>query len=163
MCCLLFFICWLTGGNTSIENNPRHDGDDGTSFLSQLGVPFLSIPLKGNVKKKYHKFEDCQQHIIRKCVFSVGYICKVYYQELMCLYFLDNERHGAGYWRLKWLFVLAQVVCFLRRELSQHVTNTDFIFPSWKKRAPVLRKRRRKTARRGCKDTVEGGFDWSSV
>ncbi|CAF99025.1 unnamed protein product, partial [Tetraodon nigroviridis] len=34
------------GGNTSIENNPRHDGDDGTSFLSQLGVPFLSIPLK---------------------------------------------------------------------------------------------------------------------
>lgn len=48
---LEFFICWLAGGNTSLENNPKHDGDDGTSFLNPEGVPFLSVPLKGNVKK----------------------------------------------------------------------------------------------------------------
>ncbi|KAM9354884.1 ALK tyrosine kinase receptor [Pholidichthys leucotaenia] len=29
------------GGNTSIEDNPIHDGDDGTSFLSPDGEPFL--------------------------------------------------------------------------------------------------------------------------
>ncbi|XP_029972923.1 ALK tyrosine kinase receptor isoform X2 [Salarias fasciatus] len=29
------------GGNTSIDNNPKHDGDDGTSFLSPEGEPFV--------------------------------------------------------------------------------------------------------------------------
>ncbi|XP_039642946.1 leukocyte tyrosine kinase receptor isoform X2 [Perca fluviatilis] len=33
------------GGNTSIDNNAKHDGDDGTSFLSPEGEPFL-YPLK---------------------------------------------------------------------------------------------------------------------
>ncbi|XP_076604688.1 ALK tyrosine kinase receptor isoform X1 [Chaetodon auriga] len=33
------------GGNTSIDNNPKHDGDDGTSFLSPEGDSFLH-PLK---------------------------------------------------------------------------------------------------------------------
>lgn len=37
------------GGNTSTDDNPKHDGDDGTSFLSPEGEPFL-YPLKGNVK-----------------------------------------------------------------------------------------------------------------
>ncbi|KAF3701491.1 ALK tyrosine kinase receptor [Channa argus] len=32
-------------GNTSIDNNPKHDGDDGTSFLGPDGDPFL-YPLK---------------------------------------------------------------------------------------------------------------------
>lgn len=50
--CLSFPICWLTGGNTSLENNPKHDGDDGTSFLSPEGVPFLSVPLKGKKTKR---------------------------------------------------------------------------------------------------------------
>lgn len=36
------------GGNTSIDNNPKDDGDDGTSFISQEGETFL-FPLKGNV------------------------------------------------------------------------------------------------------------------
>ncbi|XP_076015509.1 ALK tyrosine kinase receptor [Genypterus blacodes] len=34
------------GGNTSAENNPRHDGEDGTSFHSPEGVLFV-FPLKG--------------------------------------------------------------------------------------------------------------------
>ncbi|XP_062413159.1 ALK tyrosine kinase receptor isoform X2 [Pungitius pungitius] len=34
------------GGNTSVDNNPKHDGDDGTSFLGPEGQPFL-YPLKG--------------------------------------------------------------------------------------------------------------------
>ncbi|XP_028995578.1 ALK tyrosine kinase receptor isoform X2 [Betta splendens] len=34
------------GGNTSIDNNPKHDGDDGTSFLGPDGEPFLPLPLK---------------------------------------------------------------------------------------------------------------------
>ncbi|GAA6225488.1 ALK tyrosine kinase receptor isoform X1, partial [Lates japonicus] len=33
------------GGNTSLDNNPKHDGDDGTSFLGPEGEPFL-YPLK---------------------------------------------------------------------------------------------------------------------
>ncbi|XP_068573795.1 ALK tyrosine kinase receptor isoform X2 [Cebidichthys violaceus] len=33
------------GGNTSVDNNPKHDGDDGTSFLGPEGEPFL-YPLK---------------------------------------------------------------------------------------------------------------------
>ncbi|KAK2826374.1 hypothetical protein Q5P01_020588 [Channa striata] len=33
------------GGNTSIDNNPKRDGDDGTSFLGPDGKPFL-YPLK---------------------------------------------------------------------------------------------------------------------
>ncbi|XP_027130698.1 ALK tyrosine kinase receptor isoform X3 [Larimichthys crocea] len=33
------------GGNTSIDNNPKHDGDDGTSFLGPEGELFL-YPLK---------------------------------------------------------------------------------------------------------------------
>ncbi|KAM9842986.1 LOW QUALITY PROTEIN: ALK tyrosine kinase receptor-like [Aulostomus maculatus] len=33
------------GGNTSTHNNPKHDGDDGTSFLGPEGEPFL-YPLK---------------------------------------------------------------------------------------------------------------------
>ncbi|XP_068607730.1 ALK tyrosine kinase receptor [Brachionichthys hirsutus] len=33
------------GGNTSIDDNPKHDGDDGTSFLGPEGLPFL-YPLK---------------------------------------------------------------------------------------------------------------------
>ncbi|KAF7653444.1 hypothetical protein LDENG_00082740, partial [Lucifuga dentata] len=33
------------GGNTSIDNNPKRDGEDGTSFLSPEGVPFV-YPLK---------------------------------------------------------------------------------------------------------------------
>uniref|UniRef100_UPI0037E7BB8D ALK tyrosine kinase receptor n=1 Tax=Semicossyphus pulcher TaxID=241346 RepID=UPI0037E7BB8D len=33
------------GGNTSLDNNPKHDGDDGTSFLGPEGNPFL-YPLK---------------------------------------------------------------------------------------------------------------------
>nr|XP_020498778.1 ALK tyrosine kinase receptor-like [Labrus bergylta] len=33
------------GGNTSIDNNSKHDGDDGTSFLGPEGTPFL-YPLK---------------------------------------------------------------------------------------------------------------------
>ncbi|XP_029350161.1 ALK tyrosine kinase receptor-like [Echeneis naucrates] len=33
------------GGNTSIDNNPKHDGDDGTSFLGPEGEPYL-YPLK---------------------------------------------------------------------------------------------------------------------
>ncbi|XP_044021897.1 ALK tyrosine kinase receptor isoform X3 [Siniperca chuatsi] len=33
------------GGNTSIDNNPKHDGDDGTSFLGPEGEPFI-YPLK---------------------------------------------------------------------------------------------------------------------
>lgn len=37
------------GGNTSLDNNPKHDGDDGTSFLGPEGEPFL-YPLKGNVR-----------------------------------------------------------------------------------------------------------------
>lgn len=41
-------LCLLPGGNTSVENNPKHDGDDGTSFLGPEGEPFL-YPLKGNV------------------------------------------------------------------------------------------------------------------
>lgn len=41
----------LVGGNTSVENNPKHDGDDGTSFLSPEVVPFLSVPLKGNATR----------------------------------------------------------------------------------------------------------------
>lgn len=45
------FLFLLVGGNTSVENNPKHDGDDGTSFLSPEAVPFLSIPLKGNAKE----------------------------------------------------------------------------------------------------------------
>lgn len=48
---LEFVVCWLAGGNTSLENNPKHDGDDGTSFLSPEGMHFLSVPLKGNAKK----------------------------------------------------------------------------------------------------------------
>lgn len=35
------------GGNTSLDNNPKHDGDDGTSILGPDGEPFL-YPLKGN-------------------------------------------------------------------------------------------------------------------
>nr|XP_020477641.1 ALK tyrosine kinase receptor-like [Monopterus albus] len=34
------------GGNTSIDNNPKQDGDDGTSFIGPEGEPFL-YPLKG--------------------------------------------------------------------------------------------------------------------
>ncbi|XP_073321435.1 LOW QUALITY PROTEIN: ALK tyrosine kinase receptor-like [Pagrus major] len=33
------------GGNTSLDDNPKHDGDDGTSFLGPEGEPFL-YPLK---------------------------------------------------------------------------------------------------------------------
>ncbi|CAJ1074058.1 ALK tyrosine kinase receptor isoform X1 [Xyrichtys novacula] len=33
------------GGNTSLDDNPKHDGDDGTSFLGPEGNPFL-YPLK---------------------------------------------------------------------------------------------------------------------
>ncbi|KAM3595297.1 uncharacterized protein V6R79_021199 [Siganus canaliculatus] len=33
------------GGNTSLDNNPKHDGDDGTSFLGREAEPFL-YPLK---------------------------------------------------------------------------------------------------------------------
>lgn len=42
---------WLLGGNTSLDDNPKHDGDDGTSFLGPEGEPFLPYPLKGNVFK----------------------------------------------------------------------------------------------------------------
>lgn len=45
----LLLPSFFLGGNTSIDNNPKHDGDDGTSFLSPEGQPFL-YPLKGNVK-----------------------------------------------------------------------------------------------------------------
>lgn len=51
--CHLLTVLWLTswflGGNTSLDNNPKHDGDDGTSFLGPEGEPFL-YSLKGNVK-----------------------------------------------------------------------------------------------------------------
>lgn len=42
-------LCLFPGGNTSTDNNPKHDGDDGTSFLGPDGEPFL-YPLKGNVE-----------------------------------------------------------------------------------------------------------------
>lgn len=52
--CYHLIVLWLpsllfSGGNTSIDNNPKHDGDDGTSFLGPDGEPFL-YPLKGNVE-----------------------------------------------------------------------------------------------------------------
>lgn len=92
---LEFFHFLLVGGNTSVENNPKHDGDDGTSFLSPEVVPFLSVPLKGNatrIKAGWGNkviLKDCHQCVIglRKCVSSTGYVCRVYRQELMCLHF----------------------------------------------------------------------------
>lgn len=41
---------FASGGNTSVENNPQQDGDDGTSFFGHQGEIFL-YPLKGNWKK----------------------------------------------------------------------------------------------------------------
>lgn len=41
---------FASGGNTSVDNNPKHDGDDGTSFLSHQGELFI-YPLKGNGEK----------------------------------------------------------------------------------------------------------------
>lgn len=41
---------FASGGNTSTENNPKHDGDDGTSILGPGGELFLD-PLKGNVQR----------------------------------------------------------------------------------------------------------------
>jgi len=38
------------GGNTSADNNAKHDGGDGTSFISPDGETFLD-PLKGTAKK----------------------------------------------------------------------------------------------------------------
>ncbi|TKS86277.1 ALK tyrosine kinase receptor [Collichthys lucidus] len=38
------------GGNTSIDNNPKHDGDDGTSFLGPEGELFL-YPLKETIQQ----------------------------------------------------------------------------------------------------------------
>lgn len=40
---------FASGGNTSVENNPQQDGDDGTSFFGHQGEIFL-YPLKGNDK-----------------------------------------------------------------------------------------------------------------
>lgn len=70
-CLGFFFHFLLAGGNTSVENNPKHDGDDGTSFLSPEAVPFLSVPLKGDVKE----------------LSRAQNACGVYRQELTCLYF----------------------------------------------------------------------------
>lgn len=53
---------FLLGGNTSIDNNPKHDGDDGTSFLGPEGEPFL-YPLKGNVKQFSSVKLVCSQHL----------------------------------------------------------------------------------------------------
>lgn len=47
---------WFPGGNTSVDNNPKHDGDDGTSILGPEGETFL-YPLKGNVKGFYAVFK----------------------------------------------------------------------------------------------------------
>lgn len=44
----LKFLSVFPGGNTSLDDNPKTDGDDGTSFLGPDGEPFL-YPLKGNV------------------------------------------------------------------------------------------------------------------
>lgn len=47
---LINALRFASGGNTSVENNPKHDGDDGTSILGPGGELFLD-PLKGNVQR----------------------------------------------------------------------------------------------------------------
>lgn len=45
---MLCFHC-VSGGNTSVDDNPKTDGDDGTSFLGPDGELYL-LPLKGSVR-----------------------------------------------------------------------------------------------------------------
>lgn len=50
LCLTTFFL----GGNTSNDDNPKRDGDDGTSFVGP-GELFIS-PLKGNKEEMYFLF-----------------------------------------------------------------------------------------------------------
>lgn len=40
---------FFPGGNTSLNDIPKHDGDDGTSLFGPTGDPYL-FPLKGDLK-----------------------------------------------------------------------------------------------------------------
>ncbi len=46
---LLFIISMVIGGSAWHDNDPRKDGDDGTSFISPDGEMYLE-PLKGNTR-----------------------------------------------------------------------------------------------------------------
>lgn len=90
----------LAGGNTSIENNPKHDGDDGTSFLGPEGEPFL-YPLKGNVTGSW----VCSQHLQSANLYSAFDTFAVFVGASYCdwtsLYDEENTFH---YWHLEFVF-----------------------------------------------------------
>lgn len=78
---------FASGGNTSVENNPKHDGDDGTSILGPGGELFLD-PLKGNVQRFTVNLrnESPVGSADGRFVFSSWYIWSVCRGELMGLY-----------------------------------------------------------------------------
>lgn len=51
MIIIIILPIFFPGGNTSLDDDPRADGDDGTSFFGPDGEPYV-YPLKGNVMKK---------------------------------------------------------------------------------------------------------------
>jgi hypothetical protein len=63
------------GGNTSVDNNARHDGGDGSSFISPDGETFLDALKGSGIKNNTHTPAVCLLWIciiIFKWVFFLG-------------------------------------------------------------------------------------------
>lgn len=63
-----------------MENNPQHDGDDGTSFFGHQGEIFL-YPLKGNGKRSERK--QTNRQIIG--IEVVGSVCQTAFTALLSI------------------------------------------------------------------------------
>lgn len=92
-------LCLLPGGNTSVENNPKHDGDDGTSFLGPEGEPFL-YPLKGNVIGSWVYSRHLQSGNLYSAFDTFAVFVGTSYCDWTSLYVEENTFH---YWHFEFV------------------------------------------------------------